>query len=149
MSAGHLQRIVSADGRVLLVNGQHLPQLDVELVVDVELHATRQGGPGPLLVGVPGIGGDRLSRLDIRGIAEVQVARPEARVTLEALLLELLPAGVADVRRQREGFLHQALRVVLCQTPAEREAVVDVVEPPLLSGAVLEAEHASLDRPLL
>jgi hypothetical protein len=54
---------------------RRLAQFQVKLVVDIELHAPGQGGPGVFLFHMPAIGGDGLVFLNVGGIAQAGKAR--------------------------------------------------------------------------
>ncbi len=106
MAARHLQGIVAADRRVVFVHGQLLAQFEVEIVVDVELHAAGQRRPRHLLFRVPGVGRDRFVRLDVRGVADVGHRHAETGVAGKSLLLQLGPGGPFEITGQAHHVPH-------------------------------------------
>ena len=131
-----LERVVAPNRRIVLVHGQHLSQLLVERVVDVELQAPRQRGPGHLLLYVPTVRHDRFVRFDIRSVADIDRPPAYAGIALEALVLQILPRRVAQIRRPIQYLLEHVLRVVLGETPLEGEVIVAFVQTPLFTMTI-------------
>ncbi len=151
MAAGHVEGVVAALGRVVLVAGELLAGLQEPLVVEVELGAPGERGVGDLLLRVPAEGGVGLVRLDVRRLA---VGHGADAPVLEAHVA-FLAQGVQGDPLGEVARLHAVLYPLAGDLLAVPEGAADgvlvhqIVQPPYRPLAISGLRDPSRPGPLL
>ena len=109
------------------MDGKLLAELEIEGVVDVELDPSRERGPGQLVLSVPGVRRDRLVRIEVGRVADVDEIEAEFAVALEPLRLELMLAWDSPLT-EPPGLLRRLFQLELCAQPLDAINTSLVVE---------------------
>ena len=149
VAAREHQRIAATRRGRILVGRQLLSHLEVELLIQVELHPPRKRRVGLLVLDVLRERRDGVVGPDLRRRPDRYRAASNPRETRPATLFERFPVDALEVARLFDERPRHLLVVGRPERAILREAVVEIRERPLVSMAVPVARDTPLLRAFL